>query len=177
MFIKGKTISLRALEPSDADLLYRWENDRSVWPVSFTQVPFSRFILEDFVNASHQDIYTNKQLRLMVDVADTGETVGIIDLFEFDPQHDRCGLGIFIHKDHRQNGHAAECIELISEYAFATLLVKQLYVDVNESNTVSLALFEKCGFEKAGLKKSWNKTGLNVYENVWLLQLINKEGA
>ena len=52
---------MRALEPIDADLLYKWENNQVLWPVSFTQIPFSKFILEDFVNASHQDIYTNKQ--------------------------------------------------------------------------------------------------------------------
>src|SRR5579872_991368 len=98
MFLKGNIVALRALEPSDADLLYRWENNRDLWPVSLTQIPFSKFILEEFVNSAHYDIYTNKQLRLMVNKAQSGETIGILDLFEFEPQHLRCGVGIYINE-------------------------------------------------------------------------------
>jgi diamine N-acetyltransferase len=58
-------------------------------------------------------------------------------------------------------------------YAFSTLHLKQIFVHVNQSNTASLVLFEKSGFEKSGLKKSWHKTGINSYEDVWFLQLIN----
>lgn len=173
MFLKGNIISLRALEPSDAKLLYHWENDLSVWPVSFTQIPFSQFVLEEFVNTAHNDIYTNKQLRLMVNNTQTHETIGIIDLFEFDPQHCRCGLGIYITEANRKNGAAFECISLMKQYCFFTLHLKQVYVHVNNSNKASLALFEKAGFEKIGLKKCWHKTGIDSYEDVWFLQFIN----
>ncbi|MEO6302507.1 MAG: GNAT family N-acetyltransferase [Bacteroidia bacterium] len=173
MFLNGENISIRALEPSDADILYRWENNHSLWEVSYTQTPFSKAVLDEFVNTAYQDIYTNKQLRLMVCKEDTNETVGIIDMFEFEPQHARCGLGIYIHDDHRGNGFALECIKLVTFYAFSTLHLKQVYVHVNQSNTASLALFEKAGFEKSGLKKAWHKKSINSYEDVWFLQLIN----
>jgi diamine N-acetyltransferase len=175
MFLKGKNITVRALEPSDADVLYKWENNMALWPVSFTQVPFSRFILEEFVNSSHHDIYTNKQLRLMVNSSDTHETIGILDLFDFDPRNDRCGIGIYIEEKHRKKGYALECISIIKDYCFKTLLLKQVYVHVNSDNSGSLALFEKAGFNKACLKKSWNKTALNTFEDVWFLQCINNE--
>ncbi|MDI1355897.1 MAG: GNAT family N-acetyltransferase [bacterium] len=173
MFLKGNNTTLRALEPSDADLLYRWENDMSLWPVSFTQVPFSKFILEEFVNSAHNDIYTNKQLRLMVTDLVSDAIIGIVDLFEFDPQNARAGLGIYIHSDFRKRGSAAECIELMKNYAFTILHLKQLYVHINESNEASIALFEKSGFEKSGLKKAWTKSGISDFENVWFLQCIN----
>ncbi|WP_317896606.1 GNAT family N-acetyltransferase [Aurantibacillus circumpalustris] len=174
MFLSGNLISLRALEPSDAEILYRWENNRDIWPVSFTQIPFSKFILEEFTNASHADIYTNKQLRLMVNKLNSNDTIGMIDLFDFDAQHQRSGLGIYIYETFRKSGCALECVELIKDYCFKTLLLKQLFVHINESNPASVALFEKAGFEKSGLKKSWTKTGLNSYEDVWFMQCINK---
>ncbi|MBL7920105.1 MAG: GNAT family N-acetyltransferase [Bacteroidia bacterium] len=173
MFLKGKNISVRALEPSDADILYRWENNHVLWEVSFTQTPFSKAVLDEFVNTAYQDIYTNKQLRLMINKTDTNETIGIIDLFEFEPQHARCGLGIYIHDNYRGNGFAFECIDLIKFYAFGTLHLKQIYVNVNQSNAASLALFEKAGFEKCGLKKAWHKKRIDLFEDVWFLQLIN----
>lgn len=173
MFIKGSHIGLRALEPNDADILYDWENNINLWPVSNSQVPFSHFILEEFVNASHQDIYTNKQLRLMVSQLSDQKTIGVIDLYEFDPQHARAGIGIFIHHDYRGNGYAKQSIELIKQYAFDLLHLKQIYTHVNVSNEASLALFEATGFEKSGLKKYWHKSGLNTYDDVWFLQCYN----
>src|SRR5687768_891116 len=173
MFLKGETIFLRALEPSDADLLYRWENDPAVWPVSFTQMPFSRFVLEEYVNAAYNDIYTNRQLRLMACRVEDKQPAGLIDLFDFEPQHDRCGIGIYINDQYRKQGYAKECLSLIKDYSFRTLHLRQIYAHVNTTNESSLALFQKAGFEKSGLKKSWNKTGLNSYEDVWFLQCIN----
>lgn len=173
MFLKSQNIYLRAVEPDDADLLYVWENDRSIWAVSNTQIPFSKFVLEEFSNTSHQDIYTNKQLRLMVSETAGDETIGCIDIFEFDPQHARAGVGIYIHKDFREKGLASECLQLITEYAFKTLHLKQIFSHVNASNLASLNLFVKSGFEKTALKKSWHKTSLHLFEDVWFLQLIN----
>jgi diamine N-acetyltransferase len=172
MFLKGQNISIRALEPSDVGLLYEWENNRSIWPVSYTQIPFSKFILEEFINTAYQDIYTNKQLRLMVQDNASKITIGVLDLFDFDPQHARCGLGIYVHEDHRKKGVAQESIELVKKYCSETLMLKQVYAHVNASNESSLALFQKAGFEKSGLKKAWTKSALNTYEDVWFLQHI-----
>lgn len=174
MFLKGQIISLRALEPSDVDILYEWENDQNLWHVSYTQTPFSKFILEEFVNTAFNDIYTNKQLRLMIVDTNLNKTIGAIDLFEFDPQHDRCGVGIYIIEQHRKSGLAFECIELLKQYCFNNLHLKQLYVHISQFNMASLALFEKAGFENSGLKKCWRKTGINEYEDVYFLQFINK---
>lgn len=173
MFIKGLQVALRATEPNDADILYNWENDIKLWSVSNSQIPFSKFTIEEFVNAAHQDIYTNKQLRLMIVSTANHETLGVIDLFEFDPQHNRCGLGIFVAENVRGKGIAKESIELIKNYVFNILHLKQLFVHVNASNLSSLQLFEKCGFEKSGLKKSWHKSSINTYEDVWFMQCYN----
>jgi diamine N-acetyltransferase len=173
MFLKGKLVYLRALEPEDSDILYDWENNMALWPVSFTQVPFSRFVLDEFANAAHQDIYTNKQLRLIICETGSGNPAGIIDLFEFDPQHDRCGVGIYIEEHSRHKGYAAESVALIRHYCFTVLHLRQMFVHVNAANEASISLFEKAGFIKSGLKKDWHKIGLNHYEDVWFLQCFN----
>lgn len=161
------------MESQDVALLYQWENDTQLWPVSNSQTPFNHFTLETFVNASHQDIYTNKQLRLMICSPDNDKTIGVIDLYEFDPQHARAGIGIYIHKNFRGNGFAAEAVKKMLDYAFNILHLKQVYTHINIDNQASLALFESCGFEKSGLKKYWHKTGLNSYTDVWFLQCYN----
>ena len=42
-------IQLRALEPEDIDFLYYLENDKSLWELSDTQTPFSRYVLKKYI--------------------------------------------------------------------------------------------------------------------------------
>jgi diamine N-acetyltransferase len=182
MLLVGELIRLRALEPVDLNRLYRWENDTTIWSVSGTMAPFSRFVLEEFVNQAHQDIYTNKQLRLMIELKyivddeeiDEPKAIGCVDLFEFDPRNRRAGLGILIaDKADRGKGYATEALHLVVEYAFQVLDLHQLYCNVRIDNESSVALFKKSGFEISGLKQDW------IYENgryidEYTMQLVRK---
>lgn len=58
-------VTLRAIEPEDLDILYRIENDREVWNVSATNVPYSKYMLHDYIANATGDIYTDKQVRMM----------------------------------------------------------------------------------------------------------------
>ena len=40
--LSNHTVTLRPLEPTDLDTLYRWENDTALWMVSDTAAPYSR---------------------------------------------------------------------------------------------------------------------------------------
>lgn len=99
MMLRGHICSLRAVEPEDLELLCRWENDPSLWTVSGTIEPFSHYSIEQFIQEQQAGIYRCGQLRLMID--DTaGETIGAIDLFDFEPQHERAGVGILVYDRH-----------------------------------------------------------------------------
>ena len=86
MLLSGEKVSLRALEPSDLDLIYSWENNPDVWEISHTLTPFSKFVLTQYLKNQHLDIYSSKQLRLVV-MDQNNLAVGLIDLFDFDPKH------------------------------------------------------------------------------------------
>lgn len=169
--LKGQHIHLRALEPEDLDFLEATENDASFWEISSTQVPFSRYLLEQYIANSHQDIYTAKQLRLIIADNNTDKPIGIIDLFDFNPQHKRAGIGVLIIKDYQQKGVASEALELLIQYSFSVLNVHQLYANITADNTNSLALFKKFQFTTVGTKKDWVYTN-NEYKDEILLQLI-----
>jgi diamine N-acetyltransferase len=173
----GYDIILRAPEPSDIDILYRWENDMEIWHVSNTYTPFSKYILEKYIETAHLDIYQVKQLRLMIDVRENGahhvRTVGAIDLFDFDPYHNRAGVGILIgEKSDRKKGYASAALEEFIGYSFNTLLLHQLYCNITQGNEESLKLFKKFGFKISGKKTEWIKRP-GGYVEEYLLQLIN----
>lgn len=156
--LNGKITSLRALEPGDIDLLYSWENNSSIWQLSNTLTPFSRHIIKQFIDNSHQDIFQLKQLRLMIEKTNEKETqtIGTIDLFDFDPMHKRAGIGILIAdtKD-RKKGYASDALDILIKYSFHTLQLHQLYCNITDDNPDSIKLFQSKGFELIGTKKDW----------------------
>jgi diamine N-acetyltransferase len=172
--LTGQKIRLRAVEPEDLEWLFRWENSTEIWQVSNTLVPFSRYVLHEYLKTAQLDIFENKQLRLMIDSIDDNQTIGTVDLFDFDPQNQRAGIGILIaDSTNRGKGFAADSLSVIVRYAFDTLLLHQLYCNIGESNSKSLKLFEEAGFVRAGIKKSWVRTKTG-WEDEFFLQLVNK---
>ena len=164
-------IKLRPLEPEDLETLFRWENDMQIWKVSNTIVPFSRFILKQYIEESHKDIFETKQLRLIIEDL-YGKAVGAVDLFDFDPYHQRAGIGILIYsEDDRKKGFASDTLKLIANYAVEILGLHQLYANITVDNIASIKLFEKIGFAQIGIKKDWIKTS-DGFLDEGLYQLI-----
>jgi diamine N-acetyltransferase len=150
-------IKLRPVEPEDIDLLYKWENNMEIWELSNTRAPFSKYVLQEYIKNSSRDIYDIKQLRLIIETLN-GKPVGAVDLFDFEPFHQRAGIGILIHRvTDRRNGYATDALIALADYAFKTLGLKQLYANISANNTKSIALFEKAGFVQTGIRKSWLK--------------------
>ena len=171
--LKGNTIYLRALEPEDLEFIYAIENNESVWEVSNTQTPYSRFLIRQYLENAHQDIYEAKQMRLAICLSDTFEAIGLIDLFDFDPKNNRAGVGIVIsNESNRNSGIGSEALQLVIHYAFNQLQLHQLYANIGSKNEISISLFTKFGFQKIGVKKDWIKVN-NVFKDEMLYQLIN----
>lgn len=166
----GKHINLRALEPSDLDFLFSIENNESFWELSNTQLPYSKHILLNYINNAHQDIYEAKQYRFVI--CNTEDTpIGTIDLFDFDPQHFKVGVGILILPQHQNKGLGAEALELVIDYAFTYLNIHQIFANITSDNLKSIALFENFKFKKAGEKKDWLFVN-GKFKNEILYQLI-----
>jgi diamine N-acetyltransferase len=171
--LKGNSIYLRALEPEDLEFIYTIENDESIWNVSNTQTPYSRFLIKQYLENAHQDIYEAKQLRLAICHNNSNEAIGLIDLFDFDPSNNRAGIGIIIHQpENRENGIGSEALQLLIKYSFTFLHLNQLYANISTENEISKTLFTKFGFQLIGVKKQWNKVN-NQYKDEALYQLIN----
>ncbi|PBJ14626.1 GNAT family N-acetyltransferase [Flavobacterium sp. ACN6] len=173
--LKGDSIYLRALEPEDLEFIYAVENDQNIWEVSNTQTPYSRFLIKQYLENAHQDIYEAKQLRLAICQDDDFPAVGLIDLFDFDPRNNRAGIGIVIQKNENKGQNiGSEALELLIKYAFYNLNLHQLYANIGVENAASIALFTKFGFEKIGIKKDWILHH-NHYQDEAVFQLINKQ--
>lgn len=274
MNLEGLICRLRAVEPCDIDTMYAWENDMEVWGVSGTTSPYSRELLERFVEQQRFDIWQTRQMRLMIeplpDCSGTqaedsgsspgtehpekitrhigftdrtgmtesifmppseslrneisretngaGETeqgrtlqgpadrkvggtnvprpaanpimaekrsvgngfeehsvpVGAIDLFEFDPQHRRAGIGILIHDPaQRGKGFAADALQIVCGYAHRVLGLHQLWCNVGADNQESLALFRRAGFTMSGIKREWQWSPDGFRDEIMMQKILS----
>lgn len=175
MMLTGTHCLLRALEPEDLDYIYEVENDTTIWEASHTQTPYSRFLIRQYLENAHQDIYEAKQLRLLIADVMTGNPLGLIDLFEFDPQHRRAGVGVLVSDaSQRGKGIGKEALGLLVAYAFQSLHLHQLYANIDPQNEASVRLFTTFGFAPCGLKREWNLRD-GKYRDEALYQLIHTQ--
>lgn len=166
-----RNIKLRAVEPEDLDELYAIENDRSIWGVGITNVPYSRYLLHEYIEQSTCDIYADRQVRLVVEDPGQDTIIGIVDLINFDPRHQRAELGIVIKREYREQGYATAAIEEIIGYSRSIIHLHQLYAIVDSSNETTKQLFLKMGFRATLELKDWLFNG-TTYRDAIVLQLF-----
>lgn len=169
--LRNDICRLRALEPSDLELLYLWENDPEIWRVSGTIAPISRERLQQFIAEQSYDLYATREMRLIIE--SDGIAIGTLDILDFDPHHRRFGIGILIYDTtYRRHGYAHSAITLIKEYAHNTLGLKQIWASVAADNDASIALFESCGFERCGYRRAWQRRGTEYIDEVEFQALL-----
>lgn len=167
-----KQVRLRAVEPEDLETLFRYENDRGLWAVGSTLAPYSRKQIYDYVAQYSADIYAERQLRLMVDDAETGVTVGTADLTDFSPADMRAQVGLLIDGPFQRQGYGSATLAALTEYASKTLQLHQLYAIVPADNIASLAVFRRAGFRTGGRLRSWLRRGGTYGDAIFLQRLF-----
>lgn len=173
MFIKSGEISLRAVEPSDGELLYIWENDMALWRVSDRWTPFSMFEIDQLILGA-QDIHSQRQIRLMIDLQkDNDKTpVGTVDLYDFDILNSRAGIGVFVVKEQRRKGIARTAIKLAEKYCFKTLNLHQVYALVDADNLQSIRLFQSLNYRHSGKRIDWVNKGDTFVDQLLFQKMI-----
>jgi len=163
-------VKLRAMEPEDLDLLYRIENDQQLWDAGPTSVPYSRYLLHNYIATAKGDIYADQQVRFVAENR-VGETVGTADITNFDAKHRRAEVGIVIARQHRRQGYGTAILQQLADYALHVLHLHQLYAVVATDNVISQQLFEKAGYNYVSELKEWLYDG-EKYHDAVLMQIF-----
>lgn len=174
MNIEGAICRLRALEPQDVDVLYSWENDTALWRVSGTMAPFSRHSLMRFIEEQQYDIYASRQQRLVIetDIDNLPVVVGAIDLFDFDPQNLRAGVGVVVSAEHRGCGYAKDALNILKHYANDVLHLHQLWCSIGADNKASIRLFQGAGFVECGRRREWILTADGAIDEILMQKIL-----
>ena len=166
-------ITLRAMEPEDLEILYQIENDRELWEVGTANVPYSRYALNNYVMCAANDIYTDKQVRLVMENEEK-KVVGLLDILNFDPRHLRAEIGIVVLKEYRGKGYGEQAILRAVDYGRNFLHIHQLYAIVDVTNTASVQLFKKVGFSQGSFVKEWIFDGSDYHDAFFMQFFLQK---
>lgn len=172
MNIHNDILMLRALDPTDLDALYRWENDVDLWNTSATITPFSRKQLWDYIENYDGDIFRTRQLRLMIEEIHSKEVIGTIDLYDFDPINNRANVGILIDKNYQGKGYGKMALDILENYCREYISLNQLVAVVATDNTLSLSLFRSLGYKEVGVMESWLKRGVQFCDAILFQKIL-----
>ena len=169
---QGNGIRLRAPEPEDLEVMFRFENATDVWEMSNTTGPYSRFQLKQYIEQTQNDLFADRQLRLMIENGNR-QVVGIVDLCSFDPLHNRAEVGIMVDKSCRRQGIGRNALALLEEHCFRYLGIHQLFAYIAVENIPSRRLFAACGYKESAVLKEWAHTFGGGYTDVLVVQKLN----
>ena len=164
-------LTLRAPEQNDVDRIFLWENDPGLFEVLPNAAPLSRLQVWDYIQNYNADPFSTHELRQMIVEDDSGDTVGYIDLFEFDTINHRAGIAIYIDEEFRCRGYGRQSLEILERYAIQTLALHQLWAIVAIDNEPSRRLFTSAGFKPAGRLRSWLRRR-SQYTDALILQKL-----
>lgn len=171
--LKGENIYLRGVEIEDLSFIERVENNPENWLVSGTLIPFSKKSIEEYVLAI-RDLNSDKQCRFIISTIEEDESIGTIDLFEYDSINKRAGIGIIIEEKHRKMGYGSEALNVLCDYAFSYLNLHQIWANIIDSNLASQNLFENNDFKKTAVKFQWIQTN-GKWHDAYFYQRINSK--
>ena len=111
-FLSDDNLTLRPVEPADAEFMWCVESDSLQWVQNSLVAPFSRENILQYACNYEADPYLAEQLRLII-VDKSDKRIGIADLYELSPQHHTSMVGIYILPEFR---NADSFIRLIHNY-------------------------------------------------------------
>lgn len=153
MNIKGKIVTLRAIEKHDGDLIREMFNDpemeRLVVGWAF---PISEYTQDKWLETHYND---ETNLRFVIET-ETDGAVGITTLTDIDWKNRRATHGLKLaKKENRSKGIGTDTVMAIMRYAFDELQLTRLDGSWFQDNTASRAMYMKCGWKEEGVRRNY----------------------
>lgn len=150
MNIKGKKVTLRAMEKQDCEMVREMFNDPEIEnSVVGWAFPLSSYAQEKWFENHYAD---NTNFRFVIETPEDG-AVGIATLTNIDWKNRCATQGIKLRKKFRARGTGTDTLMAIMRYAFDELQLHRLETTRFTKNNASEALCTKCGWIKEGVQR------------------------
>lgn len=148
MNIRGKIVTLRAIEKEDLELMREMLNDPEIENlVVGWAFPISRYQQEKWYE---NNINNNINLRFIIETEKDG-AIGLATLTDIDWKNRKAFHGMkLLNKKNRHRGIGTDTVMAIMKYAFDELQLNRLDGSWFEENIPSKTMYIKCGWKEEG---------------------------
>jgi RimJ/RimL family protein N-acetyltransferase len=152
--IRGERVFLRASERSDVPLYARWLNDARVSAFLVIDTPFNlpaeEAWFERMQAAQGRDTY-----HFAICLRENGQAIGTIGLHDVDTKHGAAEVGIAIGDPELWGqGLGSDAMRAMLDFAFGTLRLERIRLQVYAFNERARRSYEKVGFVLEGTQRS-----------------------
>ncbi|GAA3533641.1 GNAT family protein [Amycolatopsis ultiminotia] len=172
--LTGELVRLRALEPSDAESLYRWVHDDEVGQWMNNDHPLSL----DQLRKRGEDRKTNTYglVVLGIEAVADDKLIGVIDLRDARPEEGRAELDIYLgEKDYWDGGYGTEALKLMCRYGFNVMRLHLIALWVVAENERARHVYRKVGFVEDGRHRECFRGNDGKYHDMYLMSLLEGE--
>jgi RimJ/RimL family protein N-acetyltransferase len=137
-------VRLRLLEASDLQTTLSWRNQNRQW--FFNSAPISaaehRAWFDQYLERDDDYVFIIEQL------SENRAPVGQVALYNIDWENRRAEYGRLLIGEPwaRRKGMARKATEILLEYAFTSLGIDAIQLEVLQANSPALSLYTRCGF-------------------------------
>lgn len=173
MNVKGKKVTLRALERADMEELRSYHNDPEVANLlGGWTIPISSEQQNRWYDRLEYDVLN---LRFAIETEEDG-FIGISTITNIDIKNRSAHHSILIGKRNmRGHGYGRDTVMTTMKYAFEELQLHRLEGDILDHNIPSYNLFvKKCGWVEEGVKRDFTFRN-NRYYNQIIVSILSSE--
>jgi RimJ/RimL family protein N-acetyltransferase len=159
MIVLGDRVKLRAMEPSDAEALWRWNHDPEVmrWMDAGYAQPLVRVTkwLEDRPRNDYGDALFG------VEVLSDAKLIGLIRLRDAEPETGCAELDIYLgERDYWGKGYGTDAVRTICRYGFDRMRLHKISLTVVAENHAAHHVYRSVGFSDEGrLRQTFRHAG------------------
>ena len=150
----GSRVMLREYQSEDFASIRSWVNDAQVTRYLSTRfwAPQTTVDTQEFLSRMMQS--SHNAFNYVIADAQDGRYIGQLDMFRVDWRLRQGEIGMVIAgAEDRGRGYGTEALELLAEFAFNSLGLERIELEVHMENAAALRCYQKAGFTLEGVKR------------------------
>lgn len=157
--VLGERVRLRAVEPGDAEALWRWNSDPEV--MRWMDDGYAQSLAEVSRRLAERPRNTYGEVLYGIEVQDEAKLIGLVRLRDAEPETGCAALDIYLgEKEYWGRGHATDALRTMCRYGFEKMRLHKISLTVVTENHAAHRVYEKVGFVDEGrLRQVFRRDG------------------
>lgn len=145
--LKTERLTLRQLESNDEQEIFSLRSDVETNKYIGRQLANTIDDARDFILKINENSNKNESLYWAITLNGKNRLVGIICLFSFSGENDKCEIGYELLPEFQGQGIMQEAVQKVLDFAFNTIKVRRIEAFIHRDNQRSIKLLQKCRFK------------------------------